>query len=275
MEGAPALALLPIHTRHPARTLAVQSENENEVSDSVWGDGLEGFLKRSKVAMFECLQTSAGCDLRFVVGPENARPIDGACAVIAAAYDDLLGLRENGRDTVVSLPVLNLRRDDFGRTRLEEWLSRRGFTDQELLFLDDVEEILKFSTPVGHNSSGVNEDTKSVSTGEKRLERGTVASAPRPRDEFDALLPGAYGLFSAAVAGRLLTRAASVAPAGRGKLFATGIAAEDPLYLGILGLLRDAVIEETGNFDPRLQGRNWSVADSDMAKAILVILQSQ
>merc|ERR1719464_1733996 len=113
--------------------------------DSLWGDPLGDYLKSAKTAFFEALSGKEACDLRLVVGPEGATPLDMACCTIGAAYDQLLEMRAAGRATAATVPVLRIRRAEFAGSPLEQWLGGRGLTDTVLLFSDDAEPVLQLA----------------------------------------------------------------------------------------------------------------------------------
>eukprot|EP00747_Dinoflagellata_sp_TGD_P169012 gnl/TRDRNA2_/TRDRNA2_196824_c0_seq1.p1 gnl/TRDRNA2_/TRDRNA2_196824_c0~~gnl/TRDRNA2_/TRDRNA2_196824_c0_seq1.p1 ORF type:complete len:293 (+),score=57.94 gnl/TRDRNA2_/TRDRNA2_196824_c0_seq1:105-881(+) len=241
-------------------------------SDPDWGmvepgGSLGRFLRRSKGALFEALTAGGPVNFSIVLSPEDAlSPIDGACSAIGAAYDDLLAYRMAGNHSAVATPVMRLHRADFTGSELEKWLGKRGIHYDQLLFIDDVEEVLSLASTAKVDTIITVNPLKLPSRAP-----GPFKDLPGGKDD----VPGARGCHASAAAARLLIRAADLVPAGRARLFASGPAAYDQAFKDAVALLRDALLDITGNLDPRLRGPVWCNADAEVLKAIDALRASE
>jgi len=239
-------------------------------TDGFDGNVLADYLKNGKAAFFEALASKEPCDVRLVVGPDGGADIDGVCCTVGAAYQQLLELRATGRASVISVPVLRLRRGSFLDSPLEQWLAGRGLVADALLFSDDAEEVLQLLARDA-DISPHSVITETANSGEcRRVERAdavtmdaTVAGLERTCN-----ISSGSSCFCYAVLERLLGHASELVPAGRSRLFVTGPAGEDLIFLEVLRLLRDAVLDTTMKSPEQVDAE----ASSDLMNALKAVL---
>lgn len=235
---------------------------------------LAAFLKQLKVSFFEKLGSGDPCDLRLVLGPQNALPVDGACATLGAALDESLReTNETGTHDAIVVPVLPMSREEFQGSSLAFWFRKWEITEQHLLFRDDVVEVLQLA-PTTH------QDWPTEKGGTAARIGSTVVSIQPPLPGARGNSPGCPGnIYSSTIAAALLERASELVPAARGsRLFSTGLAvnptAQDSfsaLFPAVLTLLRHAILEATRNLDPVLEDKSWCQADADVVAAIAAV----
>merc|ERR1719238_610211 len=80
------------------------SKGRNPVDDYLWD---------AKTRLFEMMGSGEPCDIRLVRGPEDAKPVDGACAVIGSSYEHLLEMRAMGRSSALVVPILAMKRETY------------------------------------------------------------------------------------------------------------------------------------------------------------------
>jgi len=230
------------------------------------GHALVDYLKSSKLALFEALASKEPCDVRLVVGPDGGADIDGVCCTVGAAYQQLLDLRAAGRASVICVPVLRLRRGSFLDSPLEQWLAGRGLVAEALLFSDDAEEVLQLLARDA-DVSPHNVISDVVDSGDLRqVEKAMAVSTSLERT---CSTSSGTSCYSHGVLDRLFGHASELVPAGRSRLFVTGPAGEDLVFLEVLRLLRHAILDTTMKSPEQLDAET----NSDLMRALAAVLK--